>query len=333
MKRDAKVKGEIRSNPIGARVVNAADKYRDAPGVSADRVRTFIVSTIQPALDAGVLIPDGMDSTMYVERPVVLWDHDASEVGIGRCLSLNRITTPVDGWSADIEFAPADVNEDADAVLRFIDWAGFGASSIRFIVTDMVDQPSPEDLVRYGLPRWGWIGRKWQLLEISVVNVQADPGAIMQGVKDGAYSQRAAETILRHVRGIIVNPIPEGDAPQPDAQADPTDGGMTCPMCGGDCCPDCGGSGDCPTCDQTRHCRMCNGTYRDGCKTRAGIATLAEHVSALRDAVIAHKAAVDAAQAHAAVPTKAPETTGDGVHNVIPRLVEHYLGDLEKKAK
>lgn len=188
-----------------AKVQKPGDRYidrRDARGTPIDvsRVRTFVISTSLPASDAGVLIPDGADFSRYDARPVLLWGHDDMGDGIGRGLERRRITSPVDGWEQDFEFAPASVNPDADQKLRFLDWAGFGATSIRFRVTDMNDTPTPEELVMHNLPRWGWIGRKWTLLEVSLVNIQADPGALLKAAKDGVFTEAEAASLVRQVR-------------------------------------------------------------------------------------------------------------------------------------
>lgn len=199
------------------------DFYRSAYGVRAElpaddperveisRIRTFTASTSRVALDDGVLLPEGMDASMFDSRPVVLWAHDDYDLGIGRVLGRRR-AADYEGWEMDVEFAPREVNEFADDVLRFIDWAGFGACSIRFNVVELDREPEPAELIKYGLPRYGWIARKWQLLELSICNVQADPGALMKGVAAGAFSARTADALSRRWAGVREDPPAAGEA-------------------------------------------------------------------------------------------------------------------------
>lgn len=163
---------------------------------AGSRVRTFVATTSAVATDGGVLLPDGLDATVYDRRPIVLWAHADDDLGVGRCIARRRISVP-DGWEVDIDFAPPEVSTKADDVLRFLDWAGFGAVSIRWRFLEVDWNPEPAELIKYGLPRYGWIGRRWQLTEISVVNCQADPEALMKHAVDaGVLSERRARDLL-----------------------------------------------------------------------------------------------------------------------------------------
>lgn len=168
-----------------------------AAGDEASRVLTFTIATERVALDDGVLIADGADFARYLENPIVFSDHKGTcESKVGRTIAIRRIDG---GWESDIEFAPPEVSEDAEEVFQFLKWAGFGAVSIGFIVTKMNRDPSAELRVKYALPKYGWIGETWQLLETSVVGVGADPGALahMAGPNGRAMRQAYTEAFLR----------------------------------------------------------------------------------------------------------------------------------------
>lgn len=163
----------------------------------ASRVLTFTIATERVALDDGVLLADGADFARYLENPIVFSDHKGTcESKVGKTIAIRRIPG---GWESDIEFAPAEVSDDAERVFRFLKWSGFGAVSIGFIVTRMNRDPSPELRAKYALPKYGWIGETWQLLETSVVGVGADPGALahMAGPKGRAMRQAYTEAFLR----------------------------------------------------------------------------------------------------------------------------------------
>lgn len=168
-----------------------------AAGDEASRVLTFTIATERVALDDGVLLADGADFARYLENPIVFSDHKGTcESKVGRTIAIRRIDG---GWESDIEFAPPEVSEDAEEVFQFLKWAGFGAVSIGFIVTKMNRDPSAELRVKYALPKYGWIGETWQLLETSVVGVGADPGALahMAGPNGRAMRQAYTEAFLR----------------------------------------------------------------------------------------------------------------------------------------
>lgn len=194
----AKAEGQLAHASL--RVVERAELYRELYGsradVQLDRVRTFIIMTTRVASDDGVLLPDGMDASEFDRRPVALWCHDDWQIPIGRWLNRRRITAPEDGWEADVEFAPAEVSEDADDVFRFLAWAGFGAASIRFRVVDG-GSPTPEETILYSIPRYAWIGRKWLLKEISICNIPADPGCLMVAARSGDLAEKTAGRFAR----------------------------------------------------------------------------------------------------------------------------------------
>lgn len=158
--------------------------------VNVDRVRTFIVTTSRVATDMGVLLPDGMDTRAFDRRPLCFWSHlaNAQAHAIGRWLDRRRITTPEDGWEMDLEFAPEGVSDVADDAFRFIDWSGIGAASVGFDVVDGPTIPTPEEVLKYGIPKWGWIGRKWVLREISLCHIPADAGCIMRAAENAGTS-------------------------------------------------------------------------------------------------------------------------------------------------
>ncbi len=172
----------------------------------ASRVRTFVATSSAVATDGGVLLPDGLDLSAFMPRPVVLWAHRDKERGIGRVIAWRRIAQP-DGWECDVEFAPPQVSQDADDCLRFMDWAGFGAMSIGWDFLEVDWTPPAAELVKYGLPRHGWIGRRWRLTEVSIVNCQADPNALLKRVvQDGVLGERQARDLFSMPDALMAPP-------------------------------------------------------------------------------------------------------------------------------
>lgn len=158
-----------------------------AEGGAADAIR-FVIATERQASDGGVLIADGMDATEFLARPFVLLGHNPEEI-FGKCTKLERTE---DGWEAVVQrLSDAACSEPVKRWWAILNDCGFGAASIGFRCTDVDWEPKAEELAKYGATARGWIGRKWQLLEWSVLSVQADPGATM----------KSAEQVLSRMSG------------------------------------------------------------------------------------------------------------------------------------
>lgn len=167
---------------------------------SADRTLTFTFTTEAVATDQGVVMADGMDAARFIESPTFFADHwTGVENKLGTVTAIRRNAV---GWEGDFMFAPADVSQTADNVYRFLDWAGHGAVSIGFIPTA---KRSGSEITTAELQKYGsdlrWIADKWQLLEISVVGVGADPGAHMQtatGIEGRMFRMAMMDAMMDH---------------------------------------------------------------------------------------------------------------------------------------
>lgn len=204
---------------LQAAVIDRAELYREiyqgravrGAAVDPDRVRTFIVTTSRVASDGGVLLPDGMDATEFERRPIALWSHDTRNDGIGRWLDRRRITTPEDGWEWDVEFAPAESSELGDRVFRFLSWAGFAGASIGFENLEDSSRPTPEEVVKHKLGKWGWIYRRWKLREISLCHIPADAVCLMRALDGEPQDLRDA---ARAIYAIDAPPAPARVSPE-----------------------------------------------------------------------------------------------------------------------
>ena len=72
------------------------------------------------------------------------------------------------------------MSEDADRIYRALSWAGTGACSIGFVVVER-RAPTSAERAAHG-DALEWIATKSQLLELSIVGVGADGGAVLQTV-------------------------------------------------------------------------------------------------------------------------------------------------------
>lgn len=172
--------------------IRAAKRAEGDTSTTADpRVLTFTFATEMLALDDGVLVANGMDASRFLTNPTFFAEHCTwNDTKLGSVTAIRR--TP-EGWEGDFIFAPPDVSEFADEVYRFLAWAGHGACSVGFIPTKVRrgGELTAEEIAKYG-SKLRWVADAWQLLEISIVGVGADPGAILKKGGAPARSIRAA---------------------------------------------------------------------------------------------------------------------------------------------
>lgn len=170
------------------------------------RTYEFIGTTSRVADDGGILEPDGLDDTAFRANPVALWAHNSGMPPIGRWSHYERTD---DGWRftlelADTSQAPLKGTTHADLIDAVDGLIGQGvlrATSVGFRVKKYREL-TQKDRAELGLPDGGWVGKEWELKELSVVPVGADPGAL--AVAASVNTQiRAALTAARFE-------IPEG---------------------------------------------------------------------------------------------------------------------------
>lgn len=157
--------------------------------------------------DQEVLVPEGMDARNFLLNPVILWNHDMDDVvGKASNLGLNP-----DGWEADIEFAPTEKGQEVKAL---VDGGFVVATSVRLLPRKWED----------GDPKTTGYWRRytdWELLEVSLVSVPANPTAIR--VKSGRVLNRRNYDRLAQIKDMIEQIFRECERPEPD-EPDDTDG-------------------------------------------------------------------------------------------------------------
>lgn len=146
-----------------------------------DRSFTAIASTGVVDRDGDILEPAGVILKNYKKNNVLLWGHDASSLPIGKGMDVKveRLSNGKEVISFRPKFASAeDGNPFAEQVFRMYKSGFLKAFSIRFDPFEYEDMP---DENRRGYSR-GRRYTKFELLEISAVNVPANPEALK--VKD-----------------------------------------------------------------------------------------------------------------------------------------------------
>ncbi len=124
-----------------------------------------------------ILVPWGVDLSNYRRNPIVLAQHDASQP-IARCSSIG---VEGDAVIALIDFPAAGISARSDEYLRLMKAGILGAVSVGFL-------PLKQEPIGNG----GWKFTQWELLELSVVSVPANPSALVSERSMSGSSLRTA---------------------------------------------------------------------------------------------------------------------------------------------
>jgi HK97 family phage prohead protease len=163
------------------KAVRLVDTSGSAAVTEGDAARTvrFAISTTGVKRDGMSLTGQGWKIDAYLNNPVVLWSHDDMTPAIGRSIE----TAIVNGTlMSSAVFAERDVHPLADTVYELIKRGFLNAASVGFIPLKARVSKDPErageiDILEQEL--WEW----------SVVNVPADPDALVAARSAGVDTQ------------------------------------------------------------------------------------------------------------------------------------------------
>jgi HK97 family phage prohead protease len=128
----------------------------------------FTASTDQLARDGHVLLPSGLQLGNYRRNPIILWQHNPAQP-VARCTQIGVVDGELRGTA---EFAPLRTTALADEVCGLVKSGVVSSLSIGF------DPIEAEPLDRKK-PRGGQRISRADLLEISLVSLPADTGAMI----------------------------------------------------------------------------------------------------------------------------------------------------------
>jgi len=154
-------------------------------GDPADRVLEFIASTAQVDRYGDIIEVEGWELDNWLKVPVILYGHDYGGFPIGQGIS--AIKDPLRGLVIQAKFATAAENPDADIAYRLALGGYIRAVSVGFM--DLEREP----LLDNEGNRTGWRFKRAELLEVSLVAVPANPGALIVPVQKGLLTLEEAE--------------------------------------------------------------------------------------------------------------------------------------------
>lgn len=144
---------------------------------------TAIASTATVDRHGEIVSPEGWDLANFKKNPVLLWSHDHTIPAIGKA---TKIWVEGFGESAKLMFEGIwqTVTEEGKAAAQLVAEGILNSFSVGFIPTDMVGNTYTQQ----------------QLLEISLVNVPANPDAVMRSyksLKENGFSEEVAKNVTR----------------------------------------------------------------------------------------------------------------------------------------
>lgn len=156
----------------------------------SERGFKFTAVTSRLGCDGHVLVPSGVDLSEYRKAPVILWQHLASSP-VARCTSIGLVDGEV---RASAEFAPAGTSAAVDEAFGCVKSGVVGAVSVGFDIVD-AEPLDPKKGSRGGL-----CIKRSNLLEISIVSVPADMGAL---ITERAYRSNAMNKHLARLEDLV----------------------------------------------------------------------------------------------------------------------------------
>jgi HK97 family phage prohead protease len=154
-------------------------------GDPAERVLEFIASTAQVDRYGDIIEVEGWELDNWLKVPVILYGHDYGGFPIGQGIS--AIKDPLRGLVIQAKFATAQENPEADIAYRLALGGYIRAVSVGFM--DLEREPILDNEGN----RTGWRFKRAELLEVSLVAVPANPGALIVPVQKGLLTLEEAE--------------------------------------------------------------------------------------------------------------------------------------------
>ena len=186
--------------------------------VTANSTEDLTATTGNPDTDNDVIKPDGIDTSIYENNPVVLWQHNRDMPPVGKCISLKKIDNNSNfgnnlknnikgsgGWIGTVQFMTQDVDEFSYKIFKMIKGGFLNAVSIGFMVNDMENN----SLGGYNI-------LKSKLYEFSIVTVPANSECLV--IPNESKSVTTQDTDDINLRTNNVNDLEKKDLTQSEPE-------------------------------------------------------------------------------------------------------------------
>ena len=130
-------------------------------------IYTFVVSTPEIDRYGTIIVPSGIDYTAYLNNPVVLLNHDADELPIGKCLGF-----AMNGENLEATLQLHRLTDDACEVADLVNAGYVKAVSVGIIPTEWEEKTIDGETIT--------IYTKSELVEFSIVSIPANRQALLK---------------------------------------------------------------------------------------------------------------------------------------------------------
>ena len=188
-------------------------------GSRESRKVTFVASDSTRDTEGTVLNQAGWDLTRFNSNGIIGYQHkvygsydatDNPDNVIGKGYAYVE-----DGkLMVDVEFEPKEINELAEKVYQKILFGSLKAVSVGFLPLGKGEWGQGEEAINGARPTYYYAGQ--ELLEVSVVNIPANPKALKKGI-DTESEELAELRKEEEARIEAETPAPEPEAPAPEA--------------------------------------------------------------------------------------------------------------------
>ena len=202
---------------------------------SEDGSVVAVISTDDMARDKGVLLSSGARLDNYRKNPVFLWSHDRWKMPIGSAEWVKQSPNKSNPTEILAKFRFASTMEGMAARTLFEE----GHLRSFSVSWRPIDQSEPTEDELKENPRWKkdgvqWVGRDWELEEVSAVSVPALPQAVVvEQYEKGNLTGEFCRTYLgvdpasrtEPTETVETEPDPETEtvAPEPEPESDTTE--------------------------------------------------------------------------------------------------------------
>jgi HK97 family phage prohead protease len=181
-------------------------------GDPTERVLEFIASTAQVDRYGDIIEVEGWELDNWLKVPVILYGHDYGGFPIGQGIS--AIKDPLRGLVIRAKFATAQDNPMADIAYRLALGGFIRAVSVGFM--DLEREPILDNEGN----RTGWRFKRAELLEVSLVSVPANPGAVIVAVQKGLLTREEAAAFQAKMQETTEEGQEKQGADEPETEQD-----------------------------------------------------------------------------------------------------------------
>ena len=181
-------------------------------GDPTERVLEFIASTAQVDRYGDIIEVEGWELDNWLKVPVILYGHDYGGFPIGQGIS--AIKDPLRGLVIRAKFATAQDNPMADIAYRLALGGFIRAVSVGFM--DLEREPILDNEGN----RTGWRFKRAELLEVSLVSVPANPGAVIVAVQKGLLTREEAAAFQAKMQETTEEGKEKQGADEPETEQD-----------------------------------------------------------------------------------------------------------------